>query len=452
MKTEVIAIVVVMLVAASLAAGYGVGNATHSTEALTSTATQTTTSTLTGPTRTSTSTIESILTTTAVQTSTITNTVTTTQTIQNYCIPPTTETAPTNEPLWTYPSNGTITSIAVSGDGQYVAVGVDYRGTNSGAVLLLDRCGDLLWQYQTEQIISHVAISEDGSHILANGFQLSPTPPGTLGKEGNSETYGFDSNGSLVWTRPSFDGAMSPDGSQVAVASSNNSVALFTWQGQTLWNDSFPVFGSPPIVIRNGSLFVSGTQGITMLGPSGNVLWTDNGTDIIGGFETRSVALTPTGYLVATSENYGPDSPGTVMLLSGNDTLLWELGDEGGAYSAGVLPDGSSIAFADTFSTASHALMTQLLFFSLNGTLSANLTIAGPASPSIFPTSKDTFLVGGEGSNAVWLFNSSGGQLWSYPLNYVDEVAVSGDANFPAASSNGMGGSTLYFLNISAAG
>ena len=444
MKTEVITISIAILVGVSLAAGYGVGDATHRIETLTSTATETTTmtSTVTGPTITSTSTSASVLTTTMLQISTITNTVTTTQTLQINCQPTTTETASTNEPLWTYPTNGTITSIAVSGDGQYVAAGVEYGGT-SGAVLLFDGCGDLLWQYQTHEMISHIAISEDGSHILANGLQILPTPPGTLGKEGNSETYGFDSNGSLVWTRPFSTETMSADGSQVAVVGSNFSLALLTWQGQTLWNDSFPV-AEAHIAFQNGSLLVDGPQGITMLGPGGNVSWTTQTAD-----NFWTAALTPDGYLVAASYDAGDNNAGTVMLFSGNGTLLWEHSSEGGADSAAVLPDGSSIAYT--------AAWNRVLFFSGNGTLLGNLTSAS-GYPSILATSRDMFLLGGGRDNGLSLFNSTGGQVWSYALNETDAMAVSGDGNFVAAS-NGTGisvdgqwsPSTLYFFNISTA-
>ena len=60
---------------------------------------------------------------------------------------------------------------------------------------------------------------------------------------------------------------------------------------------------------------------------------------------------------------------------------------------------------------------------------------AATGSPRVLPTSKDTFLVGGEGSGGLSRFNATGGQLWSYPLNGTSAVSVSGDGNFAAASS-----------------
>jgi len=332
--------------------------------------------------------------------------------------------------------------MAISGDDGYVVAGVRYGGENSGSVLLFNRSGDLLWQYQVDGIVDYVAISEDGSHILANALGTS---------------YGFDSNGSLVWTRAPFDEVMSADGSQVAVAGSHDYIALLTWQGQTLWNDSFSMLGNPLLVLQNGSLFVGGTGGITMFGPAGNVLWTDNATGIGGTRSvaqldgTRSIALTPSGYLVAASYDAGTDSPGTVMLLSGNGSLLWEHGDEGGADSAAVLPDGCSIAF-----TTSGGQFSPVLFFSRNGTLLGSLT-TDSSDANVFPTSRDTFFVGGGGNGILWLTNSTGGLLWFYPLttppDQIGPVAVSGDGNFAAASYDtpSILSSTLYFFNISTA-
>ncbi len=364
----------------------------------------------------------------------------------------TTETTSATPPLWTYSSNGTINSISMSGKGEYTAVGVGY-GETGGAVLLFDRGGDLLWQYQTDMIITHVAISDNGSHIVATGFQYPPTLPSILSKAATA-IYALDSDGSVAWTRTassardlSFEGAISSDGLLVAVASPDASLAVLDWQGQVLWNDSAPV-ANAPVVFQNGSLFVDGTNGTSVFGPSGNLLWTDNGANNVW---SGGVAITPTGYLVATSYDAGDNNPGMIMLLSGNGTLLWEHTDESGAYSAAVLPDGSSVAFT--------AAEGRVLFFSRNGTLLGDLTTPSDY-PSVFPAPKDSFLVGGGHSSGLWLFNSTGGQTWSYPLKDVGTVSISSDANF-AAASNGTGAlalerqkaplSTLYFFSMSMA-
>jgi PQQ-like domain len=347
-------------------------------------------------------------------------------------------------PLWTYSLNGTINSIAISEDGEHIAAGVGY-GSNGGAVLFFDRGGDLLWQYKTDRVIAYVAISEDGTHILANGLYSATSP----------EVYGFDSNGSLVWSRPS-TGAMSPDGTRVAIIGPNSSLAMLTWQGQVIWNYSSPVAGCAPawgicpIAFQNGSLVVAGPHGITMLGPTGNLLWTSEEANNIW---TDSAALTPDGEMVAASLDAADDTNGTVMLLSAQGEVLWEHGSEGGAVSGAVLPDGSSVAY-----TA--AAENRVLFYSQNGTLLDNFTTSS-GFPSVYPTLNDTFLLGGEGSDGLVLFNSRGGAVWNYPINDTLTAAVSSDGNFAAASA-GLGStfageqapnlrfvpSTLYFFDI----
>lgn len=165
------------------------------------------------------------------------------------------------------PINGTISSIAISGDGEYVTAGVSNGDqSDTGAVLLFDRSGNVLWQYKTDEMIGRVSISEDGSHILANGYRT---------------TYALDLNGSVVWTQPGYSVAMSADGSEVAVLSPGHWIAVLTWQRHVVWNSSVPVNGCGgsgvcPVAMQNGTLFVDGEYdpyGIMALGSAGALLW-----------------------------------------------------------------------------------------------------------------------------------------------------------------------------------
>jgi hypothetical protein len=182
-------------------------------------------------------------------------------------------------PLWTFATGGTINSLSVSENGSYVAVGEGFNDSG-GAILLLNKAGSLLWEHQTDRIIEDVAISDNGSRILANGFQILP---GIAGVFANSEVYALDSKGGLLWSRNSsfpYDGAISADGSRVAIFS-QGFVALLTWSGQVLWNNTAegalcPVLGTCPILVSpDGRVVASGLHGITLFGSNGTDVWTN---------------------------------------------------------------------------------------------------------------------------------------------------------------------------------
>ncbi|MEM2902441.1 MAG: PQQ-binding-like beta-propeller repeat protein [Candidatus Bathyarchaeia archaeon] len=67
--------------------------------------------------------------------------------------------------VWRYTATGSVTSVAISSNGLYVAV-----GSKDGFIYLLDRLrGDKLWKYAVWSRINDVSISEDGSYVVAGG-------------------------------------------------------------------------------------------------------------------------------------------------------------------------------------------------------------------------------------------------------------------------------------------
>jgi hypothetical protein len=240
-------------------------------------------------------------------------------------------------PLWTYHTNGTINSISIAENGSYIAVGVGFNLT-SGAVLLLDRGGNLLWEHKTNRIVGGVSISGNGSRIEANGYQLSSGPGPEASFYENAEVYALVSNGSLLWNRTAsipWSTTMSADGSRITVVGTD-SVALLTWEGQTLWNytaggyptgnNSFPEGPPTFFVSQNGTRVPVGADGITRLGSGeDNILVND-------GFPATSasaVVLTPNGTLVAPG-NFNSGINGTVHVLTPQGDNDLELFNSGG--------------------------------------------------------------------------------------------------------------------------
>lgn len=351
-------------------------------------------------------------------------------------------------PLWTYRANGAITSVSVSGNGNYTVVAEQAFFNNSGgAILLFDRAGDLLWERQTDWVISDVAISDNGSHILAMGHKYLYAP-GRATSQANG-VFALDSNGSVLWnstsSSPYYGGAMSKDGSRVAVFT-DDYVALLTWRGQVLWNNSAagadfcPGVGPCPVFVsQDGSIVAAGHQGITLFNSDGSAAWTFTRTDgETNRIWTNSVALTSSGYLIAAAQDSNFND--TALLLTGQGVPLWEHHLDSRVLSAAFLQDGSTIGYV-TYSSA--------LFYDRAGTLLANYTTDGGLT--LLPTSNGTFLLGGGGNDLV-LFDSAGQERWSSPLQSVLTAAVSGDGAFVAATSGprgegALGNSTLYFFS-----
>jgi hypothetical protein len=348
-------------------------------------------------------------------------------------------------PLWTYRASGIINSVSVSEDGNYTAV-AEYLYLNhfGGAILLFNRAGDLLWERQTDFVMADAAISDNGSHILAMGYRYLYGPGQPTSQE--NEVFALDSNGSVLWnstsSSPYYGGAISTDGSRVAVFT-QDSVALLTWRGQVLWNNSdaggagCPGYGPCHVFVsQDGGVVAAGHQGITVFNSDGSVAWTYGATNQIW---ANSVALTSTGYLIAASQDVS-NFNGMALLLSGQGVPLWEHHLDSGVVSAAVLQNGSSIGYV----TESNAL-----FYDRAGTLLANYSTDGELT--LRPTSSGAFLLGGGGNDLV-LFDSAGRERWSSPLQTVLMAAVSGGGAFVAATSGprgegALGPSTLYFFS-----
>src|SRR5437879_4891983 len=72
-------------------------------------------------------------------------------------------------PLWQFSTYGKATSVAISPDGSYVAVGVQTSYNPSiGQVLLLNKTGSVLWA-RNSATITAVAMTVDGSRIASSG-------------------------------------------------------------------------------------------------------------------------------------------------------------------------------------------------------------------------------------------------------------------------------------------
>jgi WD40 repeat protein len=106
-------------------------------------------------------------------------------------------------------------SVAVSGNGQHVVVGTQYR------VRYFTRSGTQLWEYPVPDYVGHVKVSRDGTKIAATTRQ-------TL--------YDIDGNGTVLWQYPLPDWteslSTSGNGNVIAAGTYNNTFTVFDGTGK----------------------------------------------------------------------------------------------------------------------------------------------------------------------------------------------------------------------------
>ena len=200
------------------------------------------------------------------------------------------------QPLaWRYSAVGAVTSLSISADGKYVAV-----GNKDGVVYLLDReKGVELWRYTIWEGINAVSISGDGSYIAVGG---------------NSRIlYLFDkelSGKSYLWRHPLgvavLDIAISEDGRYIVAGSFDHNVYFFEiGRPKPLW--SYLTKGS----VR--SVDISEDGSFLAVGSDDSCLYIFDreytGYTFISRFKTegpiRSVSISGDGYSVAAGSSDG---------------------------------------------------------------------------------------------------------------------------------------------------
>jgi hypothetical protein len=113
--------------------------------------------------------------------------------------------------LWNYVVRGSIYSLAVSGNGSYVAAGAGNRSRGGeNFIYSFDQRGRLLWKYQTDWNIYSLTMSSDGNFIF--GGSLS------------GRIYLLNKAGKLLWTREVEGGVLAadmlPNGNKIIVGTS----------------------------------------------------------------------------------------------------------------------------------------------------------------------------------------------------------------------------------------
>jgi hypothetical protein len=193
---------------------------------------------------------------------------------------------------WKYKTDGGVSSVGVSGDGEYVVA-----ATWSDTVFLLNRNGSLLWTHHFAEDVECAAISEDGSRIAVGIHEYH---------SGKPDIYLFDNLGNIIWQKDLIVGwistirdvAISPDAGYIAAGDSLNSAYLYDIYGSTIWNYTVGNLVEVVSVSERGEHTAVGSwdKSLYLLNKTGNLLWSYEFD-----FFVNAASISPEGDYVAAS-------------------------------------------------------------------------------------------------------------------------------------------------------
>jgi len=228
--------------------------------------------------------------------------------------------------IWEYNVTKPVSSVSMSSDGSYVAVGA------SDGVYLFSKDGKLLWNYTTIESL------DDIYHIIRPVNSVSMSSDGSYIAAGTSyDTYFFSKDGKLLWKRHvvADSVSMSSDGSYI-VAGASSGVCLFSKDGTILLE--FPGYVSSISMSSNGSyVLIAGVDGIYLLSKDGGK-WSLSLFPSIPISYAR-VSMSSDGSYVAVGAWWG-----SIYLLSKDGKLLWNYNVTKPVNSVSISSDGSYIA------------------------------------------------------------------------------------------------------------
>ncbi|MFX1276264.1 MAG: WD40 repeat domain-containing protein [Promethearchaeota archaeon] len=217
----------------------------------------------------------------------------------------TTSPIPTTIPLWTYsPGTQSVNEVAISSDGSHISAlsYISFSGID-GTLSVLNNTHTTLkrpmWNYSISEVFSSIAISANGSYIAVGGGY------------DDKGVYLFNNSGSVpIWTNIT-DGwiysiAISDDGSYIAAASGSSKVFFFNYAS------SIPLWEAPTSGLALKVEISSDGNYIAAADNAGNLyffnkmsstpLWTFSIIDA----SITSLSMSDDGsYIVIADENYG---------------------------------------------------------------------------------------------------------------------------------------------------
>jgi len=318
---------------------------------------------------------------------------------------------PEQRPLWSYKSWGSITSVAISSDAQYLVAG-DY-----GFHVNFFSCDNNtpFWSYFAKWNVYSVSISSDGNYAVAGSLDKNVY---LFSRSNGTPCWSYSTNGNV------YSASISSDGNYIVAGSWDNKVYLFSSSENTpRWSYSTNNNVYSVSISSDGSYIAAGSldKKVYLFNRNNqNPLWSYQAEN-----EIYSVAISSDSNYVAAGS-----SDNKVYLFSRSDnTPLWSYQTNGDIWSVSISSDGNYVAAG----SGDHKVY--LFSRSSNTPLWNYQTDGGVWSVSI--SSDGSYVAAGSWDRKVYFFSRSDGTpLWSYTAgNWIASVSVSSDGSYVAAGS-----------------
>ena len=228
----------------------------------------------------------------------------------------------------TYSTSGTVNSVAISSNGTYIVAG----SADNSVYLVNKSSSTAMWSSSLGAAVNSVDISSNGNYIIAGAND------GTLSffsKTSSTPTWSIVTSGAINAVSISSDG-------EYIVAASGNNILLRSRTNSTLLNYTTPSNINDVAISSNGQYIVAGNDDVGnepdllfFSRTKATPLWTKNERDGI-----LSVALSSDGsYIVA-----GTDNGDVILYHKSSSSDLWndDIGNNA-VDSVAITPDGTLI-------------------------------------------------------------------------------------------------------------
>lgn len=209
--------------------------------------------------------------------------------------------------FWKYKTDGTVVSIGVSADGDYTVAGTDV-----GNIYLFDGNGSVLWTHNFAVAVRCVAISGDGNRIAVGINEY---------RNGSPDIYLFDNLGGIIWQKDlvqgswPYDVAISPDATYIVTGDTADLFYFYDISGSQIWTYTIGDWVTAVSVSSNGEYAAAGSwdNRVYFFNKSGSPLWNQTLE-----YNVDAVSISPEGEYVAA----GSPTVKDLFLFGKNGSLL----------------------------------------------------------------------------------------------------------------------------------
>ena len=343
-------------------------------------------------------------------------------------------------PVWSYDTSSRNRNVAISSNGQYIAVACYDRN-----LYFFEKDNSTpLWTSNLGQSVQSVAISSDGQYIVA-GTVRDTNKVYLFEKNSSTPLWDFYTGGIVTSLAMSSDGQYFVAG----VGRDNYSVYLFEKNSSTpLWR-----YGVGYATGHVNSVGISSDGNYIVAGAyNGNLyLFRKNSSTPIWAYKTPNwaynVAISSDGNYIVVGDTDGTNpAHGIYFFERGNSTPLWSYITWDSVWSVAISSDGQYIVVG-TGNTGN-----QVYFFERNNSTPLWSFNAGDSVRSVAISSDGQYIVAGSFDDKIYFFDKNNSTpLWSYnTISSVETVAISSDGQYFVAGQQTIvnGVSLIYFFQL----